>query len=59
MHTAYAQELIAVILQLKRQQELSINELNNHLGAIAGQLERIANDIAINVHERDRWKGDK
>ena len=53
MHKNDAEQLIAVISQLKRQQELSINELNKHLGAIAGQLERIANDIAVHVHEGD------
>ena len=40
-----AEQLIAVIAQLKRQQEIQVAELNNHLGAIAGQLERIGNSI--------------
>ena len=45
MDSTKADELIAVIAQLKRQQEIQVAELNNHLGAIAGQLERIGNSI--------------
>jgi hypothetical protein len=45
MHANDAEQLIAVIAQLKMQQEVQLAELNNHLGAIAGQLERIGNSI--------------
>ena len=45
MDSTKADELIAVIAQLKRQQEIQVAELNNYLGAIAGQLERIGNSI--------------
>ncbi len=45
MHANDAEQLIAVIAQLKMQQEIQSAELNNHLGAIAGQLERIGNSI--------------
>ncbi len=45
MHVNDAEQLIAVIAQLKMQQEVQLAELNNHLGAIAGQLERIGNSI--------------
>tara|TARA_B110000196_G_C20829011_1_gene512839 strand:- start:397 stop:567 length:171 start_codon:yes stop_codon:yes gene_type:complete len=53
------EDVVTAIQQLRLGQEKIGDELNNHLGAIAGQLEKIANDIAINVHKRDRWKGDK
>jgi len=53
------EDIVVALDRFQEKQERSLDELNNHLGAIAGQLERIANDIAINVHERDRWKGDK
>ena len=45
MDSYEAQQLVAVIAQLKMQQEVQLAELNNHLGAIAGQLERIGNSI--------------
>ena len=45
MDSTKADELIAVIAQLKMQQEIQVAELNNHLGAIAGQLEKIGNSI--------------
>jgi hypothetical protein len=48
MENRYAEELIAVIAQFKRQQELNLkltDELNGHLGAIAGQLEKIAGQL--------------
>jgi len=45
MHANDAEQLIAVIAQLKMQQEVQLAELNNHLGAIAGQLEKIGNSI--------------
>ena len=57
MENRYAEQLIAVITQLKRQQELSINELNGHLGVIARQLEKIDAYLV----EEDEWphtKGD-
>ena len=47
-----AYEDITVALErFQEKQERSLDELNNHLAAIAGQLERIANDIAVHVHE--------
>ena len=49
-----AYEDITVALErFQEKQERSLDELNNHLAAIAGQLERIANDIAVHVHEGD------
>ena len=48
-----AEEIIKVINQQTTAHEIQLSELNDHLGAIAGQLERIANDIAVHVHEGD------
>ncbi len=45
MHANDGEQLIAVIAQLKMQQEVQLAELNNHLGVIAGQLEKIGNSI--------------
>ena len=57
-----AQQLVAVIAQLKMQQETQSAELNNHLGAIAGQLERIGNHIEFHLSnlargEHETFKG--
>ena len=62
MDSTKADELIAVIAQLKRQQEIQSAELNNHLGAIAGQLERIGNYIEFHLSnlargEHETFKG--
>ena len=52
MHKNDAELLIAVIGQLKRQQEINADKLDNQLGAIAGQLERIGNYMEF------VWRGD-
>ena len=62
MHANDAEQLIAVIAQLKMQQEIQLAELNSHLGAIAGQLERIGNHIEFHLSnlargEHETFKG--
>ena len=49
MENKYSEELIATIDQLKRQQEINTDKLDNQLGAIAGQLERIGNYIEFHL----------
>lgn len=62
MHKNDAELLIAVIGQLKRQQEINADKLDNQLGAIAGQLERIGNYIGFHLDnlargEHETFKG--
>ena len=62
MHKNDAELLIAVISQLKRQQEVNADKLDNQLGAIAGQLERIGNYIGFHLDnlargEHETFKG--
>ena len=62
MHVHEAQQLVAIIAQLRMQQEIQVAELNNHLGAIAGQLERIGNHIEFHLSnlargEHETFKG--
>ena len=62
MHKNDAELLIAVISQLKRQQEVNADKLDNQLGAIAGQLERIGNYIGFHLDnlargEHETYKG--
>ena len=47
------QDLVTAIQQLRRQQELSIEALNNHLAVIAVHLETIANNVATHVHAEE------
>lgn len=54
MHKNDAELLIAVISQLKRQQEINADKLDNQLGAIAGQLERIGNYIGFHLDNLSR-----
>lgn len=54
MHKNDAELLIAVISQLKRQQEVNADKLDNQLGAIAGQLERIGNYIGFHLDNLSR-----
>ena len=54
MHKNDAELLIEVISQLKRQQEINADKLDNQLGAIAGQLERIGNYIGFHLDNLSR-----
>jgi len=62
MENRYSEELIAVIVQLRAQQEINTDKLDNQLGAIAGQLERIGNYIGFHLDnlargEHETFKG--